>query len=366
MNSQVSHEIQEVIESVHCRPAISIIMPFEPQISLQTELTHSLKIAVDKVKEEVVEKFPHEIARFVLNKLQTLIQNLDFDSSRKSIAIFVSPVFSKVIYMNIPVDEKIMIGNSFEIRDLIANKKQPIRFLVLLLSSQQNSIYLGNDGTFLLKIETDQPANAAAYYNDIPEPVLNFSDPTKRKEIMLDKFLHQVDLSLEQVLSGYHLPVFVLGADRVIGHFKQITRHAGDIVEYIHGNYEHTSNAQLKRILEPHISILKDKKQQSLLKQLELAAGQKRLATGINDVWHHAALQRGQLLVVERNYAFAASQGDSIGSIHKTEKPANTYSYISDAVDEVIEKVLEFGGDVEFVDNNLLSDFQHIALIKYF
>ena len=37
--------------------------------------------------------------------------------------------------------------------------------------------------------------------------------------------------------------------------------------------------------------------------------------------------------------------------------------YIKNAVDEVIDKVLENGGDVEFVDDNLLKNYQHIALI---
>jgi hypothetical protein len=35
-------------------------------------------------------------------------------------------------------------------------------------------------------------------------------------------------------------------------------------------------------------------------------------------------------------------------------------------VDDVIEKVLENGGDVEFVDEGVLKDYHHIALILFY
>jgi hypothetical protein len=43
----------------------------------------------------------------------------------------------------------------------------------------------------------------------------------------------------------------------------------------------------------------------------------------------------------------------------------NPYSYIRDAVDDIIEKVLEYGGDVEFVDSGLLKQYDRIALVQY-
>ena len=48
MNPVVTPEIIEVMEALHYRPAVSIIMPFEPKMSLKTELTHSLKTAMQE------------------------------------------------------------------------------------------------------------------------------------------------------------------------------------------------------------------------------------------------------------------------------------------------------------------------------
>ena len=70
----------------------------------------------------------------------------------------------------------------------------------------------------------------------------------------------------------------------------------------------------------------------------------------MRDVWREAMGHKGRLLVVEKNYMYAAQHGGSEEIIYKTTEPYNKFSYIKDAVDDVIEKVLENGGDVEFVD----------------
>ena len=101
MNPIVTPEIREVMEAVLYRPAISIIMPFEPKMSLKTELNHSLKTVSDKVERELLENYPDEIVMLVMQKLRAIINNLNFNTYKKSLAIYVSPVFEKVLYLDL-------------------------------------------------------------------------------------------------------------------------------------------------------------------------------------------------------------------------------------------------------------------------
>ena len=96
MNSSVTPEIKEILEAVHYRPAISIIMPFEPKMGLKKELANSLKIAADKVEQMLLNDYPRDIAALVMKKLRTIIRDLNFNTHKKSIAIYVSPVFEKL------------------------------------------------------------------------------------------------------------------------------------------------------------------------------------------------------------------------------------------------------------------------------
>jgi hypothetical protein len=277
----------------------------------------------------------------------------------------VSPVFEKLLYLDVAVEEKIIIDESFEIRDLIYSKKQLHKYLLLLLSSKENKMYLGNSDNFV-RLVFDVPTEEVDKFSVLPEKVANFSDLSGRKEIQMDKYLHHIDKALDSILHAYHLPLFVIGTERIMGHFKKMTKHAPEVAEYIHGNYDEATEPELMSVMKPYITNLKKAKQKEILHQLDIAAGKKTLSFGMKEVWREAMDHNGKLLVVEKNYMYPAQQAGVDDVIYKADRSASPVSYIRDAVDDVIEKVLEKGGDVEFVDKGLLSNYQHIALVHYY
>lgn len=365
MNTAIAPEIREVLDALHYRPAVSVILPFEPKMGLKTELQYSLKHAARKVQDALQADYPPELSGLVLQKLQQLIDKVDYSTYKKSIAIFVSPVFQKLLYLDVPVEERIIIDESFEIRDLIYSKKQLHKYLLLLLSGKEIRMYLGNGGE-MVRIISDHPEHIEAYENDIAERVTNFSDVSDRKEVMLEKFLRHADQSLDMVLNVYPLPLFLLGTERVVGRFKQLTKHPKAIIDVLYGNYEEATSAELKKNLEPVISDWKKVQVKNLLNRMEEAANKKKLCVGIKEVWRDAVRKKGQLLIVEKNYMYPAQHSDTEDRIEGIEELYNRFSYIKDAVDDVMEKVLEFGGDVEFVDEGVLDAYEHIVLINYY
>jgi hypothetical protein len=83
-------------------------------------------------------------------------------------------------------------------------------------------------------------------------------------------------------------------------------------------------------------------------------------------VWKAASEKKGRLLVIEKNYVCPARQGDQRENIYISSDLVNNDFHIKDAVDDTIEMVLQSGGDVEFVDEGVLSDYQKIALMEYY
>ena len=187
---------------------------------------------------------------------------------------YINPVFEKVLYLDIPVEERIIVGESFEIRDLIYCKKQIHKYLVLLLGSKESRMYLADSNTFV-KIISDSPEAAYTYINEVPEPLINFYDISERKKILMNKFLHHIDNTLGIILNAYRLPLFILGTEKIIDHFKNLTKHGGAVIEYVYGNYEEATIEQLKEILEPYIADWKKVLQKDLLNQLKEAAGKR-------------------------------------------------------------------------------------------
>lgn len=365
MTTNTSQENKVLINTASYVPAISVIMPFEPMMSGKSEPEYKLKKVVQKIETELMSSYPVEKVLPVMHRLQSLLSSLNYTSLKKSIAIFVSPITEKVYYLDIPVEEKVVIDESFELRDLIYSKKQNSQYLVLLLSSDRSTMYRGNCTKFNL-IKSNMPEDIHAYENNAPEKVANFSDPDKRKEILIDKFLHHMDEGLSLVLNADDLPVFVLGPEKVLGHFRKITRNAEKLVAFIHGNYNEATETEIREVLEPYLQNWKKIKQQAVLQLLENARNSGKVSAGIHAVEKAVKQKNTRLLIIEKNFIFPPRSGSGSEEASKVLPFLNNPFYIKDAVDDIIEKVLQNGGDAEFVENGMLNEYNKIALIRYY
>jgi hypothetical protein len=365
MNIHLSEEEQEVFSAIKYLPAVSLILPFEPTMTLKIDLEHRLRIMQSKVESDLVRNYPADKAMPVIVKLQNLIHNLNFNTRKKALAIFVSPVVEKAFYLDIPVHEKIVIDESFEIRDLVYCKKQIIQYLVFLLSTDFSRTYLGNCSKFIL-IKSNMADSKDAYDIDLPTPTGQYSDPEKHREILLDKFLLHLDQGLSLILKAYPLPVFILGPEKLLGHFRKITKNEKSLVQFIHGNYLDASETEIREIMKPYTRNWQEMKERAVLLKLEQATGERRAEYGIRQVWRAATQKNAQLLLVGKNFMYPAHQGAEPESISREDFSLNSPFYIKDAVDDVMEKVLESGGDIEFVGDDKLKQFGRIALIRFY
>ncbi|MGZ3755531.1 MAG: baeRF3 domain-containing protein [Mucilaginibacter sp.] len=365
MNLALNPDIREVTEVLHYRPALSITLPIQPHISLKTEMAHALKIVTDKAERELQQNYPADQCELIINKLSALVKNLEIPVNKKGLVIYVSPAFEKVLFLDITVAEKLIVDESFEIRDLVYNAKQAVNFLLLVLSGNETRIFLGDLST-LTPLPCDIPASVEEFLADSPERVANFSDMVEKKQLAIEKFLRQIDDELDTVLSEHQLPVLLLGTKRILGHFKKISKHLDHIMDYVDGNYESATIAELKDLTLPYTESWKAKQQNEVMARVDDAESQFRLSVGIQEVWRDAQNGKGKLLIVEKNYRFAAQHEAEPDVIQAIKEPYNQLSYIRDAVDDVIEKVLQSGGDVEFMEDGTLGKFDHILLIKHY
>jgi hypothetical protein len=362
MNTLLSPDIREVMNAGHYKPSVSIILPFEPKMGGKAEIMQQLKCAVDKVEREIKQTYNNDLSAVVLQKLRTVIRNLNFSTYKKSIAIYISPFFEKVLYLDIPVKEHIIVNGSFEIRDLLFSKKELHQYLVLILSARSSKVYLGNTTSFT-KVKANVPDHIAAFRHDGS----HFGDPLDKKEVLLKKFLQHTDDGLKFLLHVYPFPVFVMGSKKVLGLYRAFTKNEKSIAGYVPGHFEKVADNLISDALKPLLDNWAKVKADDLRHQMEKAADAGKLSSGIQEVWKQASQHRGRLLIVENNFMCSAEKKAANEEvIYMPAEPYNKFSYIKDAVDDVIEKVLEDGGDVEFVEDGTLADHQHISLIQYY
>lgn len=352
MKTAVSEDIQDLIEAVHYRPSITILLPLTARIGMHAEMQQQLKRLTDKVQKKLTAEYPDEVVTAMMHKLAAVVSKIDFTKREKSIALYISPVFSKLLYLDLPVEEKLIIDEVFELRDLLYSKKQVNKYLVLLLGTGMVNIYLVDTGNWIV-IPSDRFTFPDTSDREVHEQVANFSDPATLHETETRKFLQHTDKILKEILDTYHLPVFVMGNERILGHFRKIAHDPDYIAAYIPGDHHREDTLHLQKLINPYISQRHAALQHQLQVRLNDAADKKILSAGIKEVWQEAVKKNAGLLVVEKNYMFYSSQVQD--GMHARDK-----------VDEVIRLVLESGGDVMFADPDTLEEYNHIALIRYY
>jgi hypothetical protein len=334
-------------------PSVVMTLPFDPKMTPKGQLDTVLKDAAGKAERELLLRYPRHIALPVIHQLQKMFAELNYSTHKQSVAILVSPETEKIMYLDKPVDARVLIDSDFRIRDLTVASEVNVQYLVLLLSDSLSKMYY-NDGTRLNLIKNNALETLYDYLQEEPEKTANFSDPGDGKQVMLDKFLHQMDEGLSTILDAYPLPVFVMATDRVLGHFTPITRNDRHIAVYIHKNCINAKEEDILETLHPYLYDWRVVRQQMVLKNIDIALKGGKLVTGIDEVSTAVRTRNNRLLVVERDYT------ESPGA------PVPGEFYIHDRVDAIVKKVLEDGGQVEWVDRGQLDNLGHIALIRYY
>lgn len=337
-------------------PAVSIIMPFAPAIQRKDELMQKLHKARKKVEWEMGAGYDEDLAGLVLLKLNMIIQTLNFSTVKKSIAIYVSPVFEKVMYLNMAVKETITVNESFSIRDIVYAKHDEPACLILVLSEKRSTLYEGSLAS-LTKIKTNG-------IGDMPDRNLGLSvteNNTDHFALLSKQFLKHTDDGLSIILSAMPLPVLALGRKQVLELFKTITVNGNSFVECIEHNQGRVEEKELFNLVLPYIQDWEKIKTRHLYHQLEKAAKESRLVNGIAAIQKSISHNRGRLLVFGRSlleHPEILEKDD-----HALTGIFNKFSCVKHTFDEIIGHVLENGGNIEMVDDDVLGG-QHIVLVR--
>src|SRR5665213_1116068 len=79
-------------------PHVSLIIPFNPEMTKPKGLINLLALAVDKMEYELKIKYPIEQSVPLIKRLRDTIQEVKSSTNEKTLAIFVSLLAKKICY----------------------------------------------------------------------------------------------------------------------------------------------------------------------------------------------------------------------------------------------------------------------------
>jgi hypothetical protein len=329
---------------------------------LKQELDMSIKNITAKVESMLIKEYTSQRAMPAIYKLKNVLKNLNYYTHKKSLVIFVSPLIEKVFYLGIEMNEKVSVDPGFKMADLVDLKKDKKEHFILILSDHFSRLFQGSNNELRLVksntlIENDESERKG---NEHVRSLF----PGVQEGLNLERFLNQMDVGLSIMLKSYPMPVFALGSKKMLDQFKKITKNEEFIVEYIDGYYDIATGCDLVNVTKHFLDNWYMIKDRFLMNLVEKSKLRNRLAAGLDDAKNATRENKADLLIIERIYGRLMDTSEIYDSPKKENDLFNPVFYVKDEIDELIEKIFENGGDVEFVSDGVLDNYGHLVLIE--
>ncbi len=347
------------LEISNTYPSISIFMPTQRKYPESRQNKINVKTLAARIKEQLSGEFDKNRADEIMSRVDTAIEEIDFEHPGSGLAVFVSDDVAKSYNLPFAVKERVVVDKTFETRELVYTYNRSNPYYVIVLDEKLIKIYSGS----LQKLSPVKHPKLP-----LESPVAQGPDITGRaaeNEDRLKNYFREADHILRELVLGEKIPFIVTGTEKEIAYYKEVTSLSELTLGTVHGSYSKCPLPELAERVWPALKAGYYKEQEKVLLEADKAEGAKRLAAGIEKVWQTAQEGRGMKLLVEAGYEYPErvySAKEFQAGVYPA-KPGENGEVLDDAVDDVIETVLAAGGEVIFFEDGRLESYNRIAMI---
>ncbi len=352
---------------------VSIIVPSHRLSPERRTDKVRLDKSIQRAKRHLLDNYTPEQTSPLIAAIDELYNQVDFNHNEEGIGLFVGPGVQQLVQFIYPVKEKVMISESFEIRDLLYQDFYSCTYFVLMLNEQEAKLFQGRLNTlseihdihFPLKNEDEYEYQRPIYGSADGKSTFTKAiekDRTELEEIRYTAFLKKVAEGLNNNLTT-DVPLIVTGARKNLGYFTKTTHHTEHITGLLPGNYAHLPLHELGGLIWPIMkSFLDDWKQQQII-ELQEKRGAGNFLTALQDIWKAAQEGKGARLLVEKDLSIPAWLAvDNDYQLHLN-TPKGKHRILPDVINSLMETVLAKHGEVVILENGSLENFQRMLLV---
>jgi hypothetical protein len=341
-------------------PSISILAPTHRTAPANKQDPIKVKNLVAKALARLQKEFKKREVADVVKNLKELVKQVDWQHTLDGLALFASATEAAAIDLPFKVKPRAIIDETFATRDLVYafNRATPYRVLVL-----GHTTYLYDAWTTVLDEYMDAPfpmqhigpGGAAKLPGGIGVNRSAIRDEAMRK------YFRSIDEAVAKIQKANPLPLVVVGVERNLAFFREVTTQAASIAGMLAGKHEKTEASALGKLVWPVFEAGATVRRTEALVQLDDAVSSGRYSSGIDQVWRSVSEGKCRTLLVEKTFKYPADlspEGDRLMP-YTGKGPAA----LDDVVDEAIERVMEGGGEVYFYSEGDLDVHQQIAAV---
>jgi hypothetical protein len=228
------------------------------------------------------------------------------------------------------------------------------RYYVLSLSERSSRLYEAFRDTLIDIQNKGFPIEFSTVMNGTVELPLQHDQSRE--------FIRTVDRHFDHYLRRDPLRFVVVGEKNILSIFESVTAHHDGLIGAVQGDYAATSPHDLGKIVWPIVKNAMAGTNKHAMNDLATADRSQNVAFGIETVGYLADSGVGGTLFVEEDYRLKGGIRETDHSLIKAED-LDIREPIDDAVDAIVDRVLDKGGNVVFLDSGSLTKHRRIALI---
>ena len=343
-----------LLQSVRCYPAVSLLMNTTPSPALTgpeaVRLDQLLAQATRRLRAEGL----GEDATAALANLERLVGDVVGGPTSTGLALYAGPHTAVAVRLPVEVRERVVVDPTFATRDLVRSLHRTPRHAVLVLSSREARLFEGAGDQL-------RPARTSAFPLRDPRQRQKDGARADREDKDTAAFFRTVDRALATYLRLHPAPLVLGGSKRALATFTGLSANLGRLAGSIPVNLTTEPLSVLAERVRPALESYLLSRQQEALALLDERVGARRAVSGMTDAWRAARTGEPEMLAVEQGLFYPArlsDDGDLLVPATDVEHP----EVIDDAVDELIELVLERRGWVALVDDGALAAHGGVVL----
>jgi hypothetical protein len=353
---------------------ITIILPLHNLTTHQKADRLRLEKAVKETCLEL-ESINTDESKKIVSRLKNLVCEIKFNRSDKGIGIYVSEDMGLCFTFPFPVSENIAIDKNFSLRELLLKRQYSVAYWILYIDEKEVRLYTGK----LNQLHEIRNGEFPMLYSD--ETGYEYQPPSRgsslagsahvksfeREKHAIEKirheaFIREADALLKKYLKEAEV-LLLCGTGRYTSAFLNRTLYADRVISVLNGNYNRYDEREFCGMAWPSVNAYIYEKMVDEISEYNEKIGEGLAEEGIVPVWEAVYEGRGETLLVEKSYQVKGYLTDQVTSRLTLKIPKKNYVALEDAVNNLLEMMLEKNGRVVFTEDGMLSDHRQIALI---
>lgn len=351
------------LQSLTARPSVTITMPthrtapdhHKDPIRLKNLVTE----AVDRLEAEYGKRETIQLRETI----HRLADNVDHEHNLDGLALFASSDYHEVFKLPYRLPERVVIDETFLTRDLVFAKNRTPQYWTLMLTEKPTRLYLGRGPDLEEVRDHGFPREYSGPGTGVTVQMGIGASPSREIERALEEFTRQIDAGLRAAVQERPFPVVLVGLSENLGMFRRVSQSTDLILTEVEGGHDHLSAHDLGTLVWPQLQAALRERRQEIFEQIGQASGQGRTVTDLNEAWQAALDGQVDVMVVEENLHFPAQISEDGRHLNLLPRGEDGPEDTADAVDEMIEHVMQRGGRTVFVDDGELASHGGMVML---